>query len=589
MTVLRNQRFNQIAVLTGVLVIAAVLRFASLDQRGLIYWDEAKFALEGLRLHAYIQSWFGSSPVDAGKTIGTAKPTHALLIALAYFVLGVHTYSPLFLNAFCSVVAVGVVFLIGRRLFGPWVGLVAALLLAVSEYDVIYARSALSESDANLLFLLAVFFWVIDWERLVAAVSEFKVQGSKINGGPGSPGAQAVAATDPSASNTHTSDRRSIGPTRMLILSGLLAGLAFTANYRLGIYVLVLVVFDLVWVVREYGFRAIIRRFTSWLPSCAAVPLLWQLADLIARGSGHVLFRSEVNIVVNSGKSLILKSAQQNQPEYYLQQALFQLHGSKGSAGLHFDPGIYLQWFFVREGWVIPILLVAGLVMAIRFRQLAWMALASLVVFPYVVYVFAPYVVPRNLDAAIPFVCLLSAAALVTAAERIPRDLVRRVTVVGLGCAIAVYGGVLTWRLTGERSGIAQAAAYVQSHGGKALSSNEIMVWYLPGPATGTTCLAPGLPSTKPQLAADRAAGYRYAETETIDHGMAAWLAGYAKLVGRWPAWGNIKIGENPVGTENGYPPVQNPEYVMLYDLKGLALPPPGNASVTQCIRNVPI
>ena len=99
------------------------------------------------------------------------------------------------------------------------------------------------------------------------------------------------------------------------------------------------------------------------------------------------------------------------------------------------------------------------------------------------------------------------------------------------------------------------------------------MVWYFPGSPTGVACKAPGLPASLAQLSADVRAGYRYAETETIDHGTAAWLAKHLKPVGRWPAWNNIRIGENPVGTENGYPPQQKFEYVMVYDLRGLSFP----------------
>ena len=77
----------------------------------------------------------------------------------------------------------------------------------------------------------------------------------------------------------------------------------------------------------------------------------------------------------------------------------------------------------------------------------AWLGLATLVLFPYVVYTFAPYVVPRNLDAAIPFACLLAAAAIVTAAERIPSDVLRRTAVVVVGCVIAAYCADLSSRL----------------------------------------------------------------------------------------------------------------------------------------------
>ena len=140
-----------------------LLRFANLPVRGLIYWDEGKFLLEGVRLETGLRILAGAhSSLPAGKAIGTAKPTHALLIALAFLLFGAHDYSALFLNAFAGVMAVIVVYRIAALLFDPTVGLVAALVLAVSEYDVIYSRSALSESDANALLLLGVLLWVYE-------------------------------------------------------------------------------------------------------------------------------------------------------------------------------------------------------------------------------------------------------------------------------------------------------------------------------------------------------------------------------------------------------------------------------------------
>src|SRR5689334_18191898 len=77
--------------LLGVLCLAAVLRLWNLKDRGLIYWDEAKYALEGLRVLAVARAAAGSHvSMLAGKGIGSARPTHALFIALAYALLGIH-------------------------------------------------------------------------------------------------------------------------------------------------------------------------------------------------------------------------------------------------------------------------------------------------------------------------------------------------------------------------------------------------------------------------------------------------------------------------------------------------------------------
>ncbi len=542
--------------MVAIVAVAAVLRFADLSHRGLVYWDEAKFSLEGERLHAYLQSWAGSStPLQIGKTIGTAKPTHALLIALAFVIFGLHDYAPLFLNAFASVVEVILVYVLARKLFGPWAACIAALFFAVAEYEIIYARSALSESDAGALFLAAVLLWTIDWERMPSVLPA--VRGF---------------------------------PSRMVLFAALLAGTAFTANYRIVVYIIALVAFDVVWTWNEHGGRVVLGRLVSWVGGAATVPVLWQIVDVIARGGGVVLFRSEVNVLVKSGGHVIFKNVRKGGAEWYLQQALFQLHGGKQSV-FHFNPLIYLQWFVLREGWAIAALVVLGLVITIWTWLFPWAAMSALVFIPYAIYVFAPFIVPRNLDAAVPFAMILAAAALVMAAERIHRDVLRRTVVVVLALVIAGAGATLSWRLVGERSGFAQATTLLESrHVSRMLASNEVMLFYFPGKPTGVSCTTDPTPGSLSQLAADVAAGYRYA---VLDHASTAptrYIVRNARLIGHYRATGPISIGENPIASENGDSPSSSPvEYIDVYDLSTLTLPSPGHNRAAVCNRNVPI
>ncbi|MBV9281721.1 MAG: glycosyltransferase family 39 protein, partial [Chloroflexi bacterium] len=189
--------------LLPILGLAALLRLAALPRRGLIFWDEAKFALEGMRVLAALQIMAGRHVLPSfGKAIGSAKPTHALLFALAYALLGVHDYVPLLVDALASVAEVALTCLIASRLFSPVVGLIAALFLAVSQYDVLYARSALSENDATLLLLAGVLALVPDW--LGAGSSR-----------------------------------------RRVLAAALLLGVGFTTNYRLIVYIAAVIAFDL--------------------------------------------------------------------------------------------------------------------------------------------------------------------------------------------------------------------------------------------------------------------------------------------------------------------------------------------------------
>jgi 4-amino-4-deoxy-L-arabinose transferase-like glycosyltransferase len=546
-------------LLAGILSLAAILRFYSLSGRGLIYWDEAKFSLEGVRLEAYLQALFGHHVfLTAGKSVGTAKPTHALFIALAYAVFGIHDYAPLYMDALASVVDVALAYFLGKRLFGPIPGLVGALFLAVSEYDVIYARSALSESDADALFLAGVLLWVIGWDT------------------------QRSDSKQPART-----------PAKWLILAGLFAGASFTANYRLSVYILVLVVFDFVRAWRTAGWSAVPRRILPWAVGLAAVPLLWQLVDVAARAGNHVLFRSEVNVIIKSHGHVIFKNVSIGKPEWYLTQALFQLHGGKQSV-VQLNPLPYLEWFYVRQGIPICLLVLLGLYFALRTRTFPWLVTASFVVIPFLIYMFAPFIVPRNLDAALPFVSILAAATLFDLVEMFRVARARPAVMVGLTAAIALLGVTMSWRLTHETSGFKSAAAYVWSHGGtRVLASNEVPIFYFPGPPYGTRCDAIAIPGPLAKLEAERAAGYRYV---ILDHTggsfLTRYVAGHAKLAASFPAFGSIDIGENPIRSENTIEPSAQggaPQRILVFDMTGLKLPRAGSQRPTVCDRNVPI
>src|SRR5579884_1298796 len=552
----RQAQAVEAALLAGIFVVAAFLRFDQVWHRGLLYWDEGKFALEGVRMLAYMQSWFGTHLVSyAGKTVGTAKPTHALLIGLSYVIFGVHDYASVYVEGFCSVLEIGCLYVLARKLFGPSVALIAALFLAVSEYDVIYARSALSESDADLLFLVGATIWALSWTRWEGA------EGSRA------------------------------GPSGWLILvSGIVLGLALTVNYRLSVYIGVLVVTDVVMVLRRQGWKRGVRHLLLWVGGVLAFPVLWQIIDLVAQLAGVVMFRSEVNILISSNGHVLFRGAREGGAERYLLQALFQLHGDSSQITELSGPNLlpYLQWFVLREGWTVSLLVLVGAVFALRFRLFAWTVPAVLVFVPYVVYIFAPYIVPRNLDAALPFASLLAAAALATIVERVQPYLVQRTVLVLLTGAIAASGALASYRLTGERSGYARAAQYIDRHGGgRALVSNEVLSFYFRG--DGRSCDAPRFPHLFRVLTADRERGYRYALLDRYSSPVAGYVRAHAGIVNQFPAYGHISMGENPIASENGTShPKHRQWFITIYDLSHLRLPPPGRFRSVPCNRDIP-
>ena len=481
-----------------------------------------KYSLEGVRLLWLVHSALGAhAGALAGKAIGTAKPTHALFIAMSYVVFGIHDYSPLLFDAAASVLEIVVIFFIGRRIFDAKVGVLAASLLAVSAYDVTYARSALSESDANLLFLLGLLIWSMGWDRVDTALWV---------------------------------PHRSLW--RYRIPSALILGAGFTSNYRLVVYIAILVAIDLIVLRRVLGWVEAARALAFWCLGLAALPIFWQLVGIIATSRGITLFRGEITY----------------RPTSYLSEALYQLHGGKQSA-THFEPALYVEWYVVRQGWASLALLVVGIGCTFRRRTMSWIVPALLIALPYCVYTFAPFVVPRNLDTAIPLACLLVGGALAALASRIRRVDVRAVALVCCTVVLVAMGANISFRLTAERSGFVQAAQYVEAHAhGRALVTNELMVFYLRGP--GLTCNSPRLPQDLASLSWDRNRGYMYAVVDNYSTGLEKYLRAHSLAVARFIATGTSRLEENPIASENGFAPGKRlTELVTVYSISRLRLP----------------
>lgn len=498
-----------------ILLLAATLRFDGLSGRGLLYWDEGKFALEGIRLQSVLYALpHLNSAVLEGKAVGTAKPMHALLIALSYDVFGIHDYAPIFLDATASILQIVVLFALGRLMFGTRIALVAAAFLAVSGYDIVYARSALSESDANLLFMLGVLLW---WY-----------------------GRESRSASGQWAGRMPR------------FFSAILMAAAFTTNYRLIVYISTVVAIDLFVIWRQKGWRTVASSLVLWAAGLSILPILWQAIGAVAHAHGVILFRSEITY----------------QPSSYFGEVLYQLHGGKQSV-FRFNPLLYPEWYLVRQGWPLSLLLLGGLAVAAVVQTYRWIMPAALVVLPYLVYTFAPFIVPRNLDPVLPFAALLAAAALVTLIDRFG---LRPIHLAGIALVLVASGVLPAWQLTEVRSGFAQAASYVDQHRSPgALVVNEVMVFYLRDRGVG--CDAPRLPKRLALLAARDGAGGDYAIIDKYTSPVAIYLARHGRIVARFPVTGNASLGEDLIASENGYPPLRQARYVDVYPLDSLHLP----------------
>jgi 4-amino-4-deoxy-L-arabinose transferase-like glycosyltransferase len=513
-----------VTTLVTITAFGAVLRFWNLAHHGLVFWDEAKFALEGMRVHAALLRLSGAhASLTAGKAIGTAKPTHALILALGYLVLGNHDWVPLAVDAVASTLAIPATYLIARHLFSETAALMAAALLAVSSYEVLYARSALSESDACLLFLLGVLIWL------------------------------------PDRSGTPCSTSRLLGAAVVL-------GLALTANYRLLVYVGALGLIDLTLAVRAGGVRRGSLRIVPWALGLAAAPVAWELAAVAASHAGIALFRNEVT----------------GGPETYLHEVLYQIHGGKQSV-VRFAPLPYLEWLWLREGPALCVVMAAGVATALVRHTVPWLITLALVAIPFVLYLFAPFIVPRSLEAALPSLCILGGAFFAELLCRLRAAPLGSIGGVVLTLLLLADGTWQSARLLEMRSGFATAAQYVKRHEGTTvLTSTEVMAYYFRG--SGDACDAPALPLRLAQLHADVRAGMRYAVLDRHSTPVSVYIRHHARLAASFSALGPVHVGENLISSENADPPdaSEPADVVDVFDLRhmrflpGLGpLPPP--------------
>jgi hypothetical protein len=160
---LRNMLMRQLSrpdfwMLLGILAIASFTRLWNLGAIG-FRGDEAVYA--------------GQAAVIAGDDemkryfvlISRGNSNFLLfqyVVALFYVIFGVGDVLAREVSAIFSILTVLVTYEIGRTLYGKTVGLIAALLLAVSSYAIFLGRLALLDSTMTFLFTLAI-LCIAEW------------------------------------------------------------------------------------------------------------------------------------------------------------------------------------------------------------------------------------------------------------------------------------------------------------------------------------------------------------------------------------------------------------------------------------------
>ncbi len=160
-------------ILLFILSVACFLRFYALRSRGLIWPDEYMYfdaitkAFDALNdLRAAGGGWFSKifallSPVNSP----FGKPGHLFLCVLGTLFLGVKLYIPLYVSAFFNLLIVYLIFSLAKKLYNIPAAFAASAIFSVSAYNLIYARSAMAQSNASFFVMLGMYLYIISRKR----------------------------------------------------------------------------------------------------------------------------------------------------------------------------------------------------------------------------------------------------------------------------------------------------------------------------------------------------------------------------------------------------------------------------------------
>ncbi len=260
-----------------IMILGGYFRFHDIQERGPSFYDEGIYTLEGKWVSSFSQALVSGlkrkiEEVRSGQDLysfeeearrfqdaleGTppvwGRPAFSLLTACCMSILGPKVFATHVVSAVFGTLSILGVFLLGRAMYNEKVGLLAALLLAISGYHLVYSVTGLADGSAMFFAVFGFFFY-------------YK---SKIG-------------------------ERGGGGTLWTLLAGLSCGLAFTAHDRMLYVFLVLLlneVIDFLCVREQFGQRV---KKSALLGGCFLLPiglfeLPYYLGMIVLRHFGKAL------------------------------------------------------------------------------------------------------------------------------------------------------------------------------------------------------------------------------------------------------------------------------------------------------------
>lgn len=425
-----------LSLLVLILVLSATLNFYRLGESSLFAFDEGIYfnLVKTMRapVDFAIEKWSGKTLASFGQYLHNrggyhfmaAKPTYLLISFLVSLVMGLKDYTLPVTSGIFGVLVVLLVFAIARRLYDDAAALIAALITAVSWFQVSYARSAFPHMTGIFFAYMALYLYI----RLKQ---------------------QAPAAR------------------RTVFLYGLCLGLSFTSHYSFFWLLAIFGVSETLFLMRDLakGRSEAVRRFLVWLAALALPILFWQAATLIAKAwiGSHPAYSMLVKGMSGEGEFLT-----------YFSQLYKQVFSANRQTGYEGNTLFYARVVMEKEGPVFLLFFLSGFVLylkdILKRPGLRMTALTVMLYFllPFLLFgLYSHFPTTRTFSVAVPAICLIAARPVF--------GLLRRNRIAAfLLLALTVAGQLAhTVPLLSYRSGFKEALAYMESHDGiRHISSN---------------------------------------------------------------------------------------------------------------------
>jgi hypothetical protein len=379
------RRWQNLALVLVVLM-AGALRFADITSAGIRFDDEVAYTVDARMWHRLARTLFDREAVcavlDGERDVFArrleahgvdfnqryAKPCqgYTFLAAAMMLLFGEGPEALLVLNALCGTLSVLVLFLLSRRAFGRNTALLAALILAVSPYHLLYCRGALAESSATLFILIGVWLWI-----------------------------------------TGRSGRRA--RVWVYLLSGTALGYACTCHYKSAVILLIVLVCEvLLWTARRPKRIALaprLKRFWS-------VAVLMVVGFVLPIAAIEVLFRA-LRMMTQAG-GIPLPLATFIEAGVYWAGVVREVTAYLGTSGFPQPavPPLLLAGHFLHwHGLAAGVLTLVGLVVTLRAHGTARVP-AIIVLGVLLLYAFQPYALARMNAPLLPFLSLCLAVGI---------------------------------------------------------------------------------------------------------------------------------------------------------------------------------